>query len=847
MNFTGKGWIPVFLLFGLIHCMVAQETILYTLPNPARNQRFIASLQQRFPHHGFTDLSQRWQILSGQSTPEGRLLHLPIALESRQSITLRRYVQITTRGDSLYRLRIQTLGGRYRVLLNDSLIRPDLLPYAENTLPLPTDLLHNGQNQLEIELIPYSHKTAHLPDWLPINLPRLNSGIIGMVLERFQNNQILDASFHPYLHDSTTLTVQTTIRFSPLNETIPQMNLTLRFWQGNRLHTQRQLVLSTPVPRQLVLPVDTLQAVVPWQPDAPQFYQVEVVLDTAGVILDRVRLPLAVRQVAATPDGFQLNFQPVTLEGINYIYQSKEGSQLFDAQQIRVDLTWIKQQGFNVIRLPVHPLPEHFFQISDELGLLCFIDLPVIPPRTAFPTPAVVDSSWLRYSRYIWELASRYNSIAAIGLSFFMDPASKASQSSVRQFLEKLPPAPVPLYLNTSVPMDSLPTGIDFLIVELLERNQIPPQLARLESLQRRGLILPSGYSKSFSYRVDSTTVIHDLLQMTHLFQMVRESIREGKLRGHFVPVYSDFYLQFPSLQNGFQKDFYLNRIGLVTLSRTPRQLLLGNLTITMPESPDVNLVISEAKGAHSYIYILVGLINLFLFLIVYRRFINFRHNINYAFRKPHGFFVNLQERILIPRGQTLFVMLVLSLNGAIILSSIMFFFRNNLLVDYLLSVIFFQPELKSLISRLIWNQGLFLIVGTAGIALLFGLLAVPIKLLGLRQRNRVKWRQAWSASVWAAVPFVFLVPLGAFMYNLLITMKSYWILIGILVYFHVWYYFRWINGIRVLTDRLYGRVFVAFSVLAVLGVALIIWFYHYHVRLFDHLAFIYHLYTYYH
>jgi hypothetical protein len=104
--------------------------------------------------------------------------------------------------------------------------------------------------------------------------------------------------------------------------------------------------------------------------------------------------------------------------------------------------------------------------------------------------------------------------------------------------------------------------------------------------------------------------------------------------------------------------------------------------------------------------------------------------------------------------------------------------------------------------------------------------------------------RQALAASIWSAAPFAILLPLGIFMYHILLTMKSYWILFGVLLYFHVWAYFRWINGTRVLTDRLYFRVFLLFTFLILAAGAAIAYFYNKNYNVLEHLQFVYHLYS---
>ncbi len=187
-------------------------------------------------------------------------------------------------------------------------------------------------------------------------------------------------------------------------------------------------------------------------------------------------------------------------------------------------------------------------------------------------------------------------------------------------------------------------------------------------------------------------------------------------------------------------------------------------------------------------------------------------------------------------------LLLVIALNGAIVLSSLGFFFRNNLIFDYLLSLVFFGAKQKEFVAQLIWHQSYFIIFATLAIIVSFFLFALPIKLLSFFGESRVPFRQALAISIWSASPFVFLIPLGIFLYNLLLTMKSYWILIGVLLYFHVWFVFRWINGARVLTEFLYSRIWLIVSGCGFILAGGIFYFYQQKIMLFNHLVFIFHL-----
>ncbi len=446
-----------------------------------------------------------------------------------------------------------------------------------------------------------------------------------------------------------------------------------------------------------------------------------------------------------------------------------------------------------------------------------------------------------KYFHYVNQLAERHSSLAAVGISIFFDPYNTDAISQLKILLNKLPKSRLPVYIN-SLGRNHLDLGSGiFQIVEILNRKSEIDLEHQINQLEKFPGQLPSSFSKAISYRVDSTTIAHDVLQIKNLIAVVKKSFGDNRLPGFFLNTFSDFYTQFPSIQNGISGNFSLNSYGLFTLDRHPRKAWTTNFS----EESGLNkkLIITEARGRHSYYYILLGMLNLFILLFMYQKFKEFRHNLNYSIKKPHGFFVNLQERIYIPIGQSLFLLLIISINGAISLSAISYYFRNNLLFDYILSLLFFNPKIKLWVVYLIWKQPLILLVVTLINFLIIYFLAIPLKIFSWFGEIRVPFTQAVAASIWAASPFVFLVPISIFLYNLLISIKSYWILLAILLYFHVWFYFRWINAVRVLTGRLYWRVFLLFSGLLIVLLGGLLLFYNRQINLFEQVKLIYHIY----
>jgi hypothetical protein len=344
-----------------------------------------------------------------------------------------------------------------------------------------------------------------------------------------------------------------------------------------------------------------------------------------------------------------------------------------------------------------------------------------------------------------------------------------------------------------------------------LERNRPDRILKELEILSQSNYpVIVSGLSKPISYRVESIQVTQDVTQSAELLRSINRASWKDQFLAVMLFNYSDYLLQIPSLSAGAvdREQFILNNSGLYTQDRQMKkeaEVILKQKWLLLDSDAGRKL----AGEGETYVFIVFGLINLFFFLFLYRSFVDFRKNILRAVRKPHGFFVELLERRMISFEQSFFMMLLISLNGAVMLGGTFYFFRNNLLADYLLSIPLAFCGIKLVIARIIWQPLWIVPIFTIIIMIFFILLTVPIQILSWLRGTKIRLRQSLATSAWSAAPFLFLLPFGMFFYNLLLVMNSYWILFAVLLYFHFWYYLRWVNGTRVMCLWSYAWVFL--------------------------------------
>lgn len=125
-----------------------------------------------------------------------------------------------------------------------------------------------------------------------------------------------------------------------------------------------------------------------WSPESPYLYTVRVsVKSVKGEAYDQIDLPLGVRWYSFDGDGFYLNGEKYSLNGVcRHQDISGKGDAMTDGEQ-RKDFEKIKSLGFNFVRLAHYPQAQEVYRACDELGLLVWSEIPVvnmITPSEAF-------------------------------------------------------------------------------------------------------------------------------------------------------------------------------------------------------------------------------------------------------------------------------------------------------------------------------------------------------------------------------------------------------------------------------------------------------------------------------
>lgn len=114
-------------------------------------------------------------------------------------------------------------------------------------------------------------------------------------------------------------------------------------------------------------------AIALWSPENPVLHDV-VISSVADELKDRVGF----RTVATSGKDILLNGKKVFLRGI-CIHEEmpQEGRRAWSEADARQLLTWAKELNCNFVRLAHYPHNEHMARLADEMGILCWEEIPV--------------------------------------------------------------------------------------------------------------------------------------------------------------------------------------------------------------------------------------------------------------------------------------------------------------------------------------------------------------------------------------------------------------------------------------------------------------------------------------
>ena len=107
-----------------------------------------------------------------------------------------------------------------------------------------------------------------------------------------------------------------------------------------------------------------------WSPDSPNLYTLECTLYENGNKVDFVSQRVGFKELCAKDRKFYLNGKPFFILGVNKHDLFGEKGHTYSVEEMKRDMTMIKETGCNYVRLVHYPHNKKIIELADEIGLL---------------------------------------------------------------------------------------------------------------------------------------------------------------------------------------------------------------------------------------------------------------------------------------------------------------------------------------------------------------------------------------------------------------------------------------------------------------------------------------------
>ena len=554
----------------------------------------------------------------------------------------------------------------------------------------------------------------------------------------------------------------------------------------------------------------------PWSPETPDLYLLRCYLvHTSGGetrIVDEYDLAAGIRHVAVAGGHLTLNGKRLLVRGVCWYEDSPAHGSAMTYEEREKDIAMIKTLGANVVRFIGHPPHPYMLNLCDRYGLLAMVDLPLAQ------TPGEVlaaESYGELAATTLREMITRdrnHPSVLAWGLAQEIEAAHPAAGpfiGALARLARSLDGRP--LYCAAMPGPDSCTSLMDV-----------------------AALSLGDGDLKSFRAVVESWREAHRNQPMV----VVRfgTEVQNGNRNGYADPLSQEaqarFYLQRFDILKSLDcdggivwsfNDWKGDRPSLTVHTGNPwmhTQGLVGERGEKRLAFDAVRSVFHGEKfvalpaGTHTesapIVYVLAGFVLLVGLAYFYNASRRFRESLNRSVLNSYNFFADVRDQRAVAPGHTMLLGAVVALALAIVVSSILFRFRDSVLLDAVLSSVLVSDAATEAAVRLVWNPLRF--IGAAAVIFLVLLLLAAGMVHALRAfvRERIYAYQAYTATIWSTAPLVLLVPLGMVLYRVLdssVYIVPAFALIGVLF---VWVFLRFLKGVSIILDVLPLKVYAA-------------------------------------
>ena len=583
---------------------------------------------------------------------------------------------------------------------------------------------------------------------------------------------------------------------------------------------------SIPVTAEVVLPTPKT-----WSPETPDLYvckcEIVHVVHKDVLVVDEYDLDVGVRDLQWNDGRLFVNGSPVLLKGIVWAEDQANFGSAMPYEALEKDIALIKTLGANLIRFLYPPHP-YIMNLCDRYGIFVIEEIPLV----GVP-PEILSRDYYQdlATSYIREMVWRdrqHASVLAWGVGDELEttssPAICDEISAMRNIIRSLDSRPV--YFTTQTLQSPCFEHVDVVGLSAGEgdvkdfKESVKQWKAQFPEkpllISRYGREIEPGNHNGYSDPVSMESQARTAMQYY-------DAIRELKIAGGVLWAFNDWRTDRPALST-HSHDPYLRTMGLVSHDREKRTAFDVVKSLFNGEKAQA-LPVGNFSTNAPIVYVISGILTLISFFFMYNGNRRFRDCVNRSFGHTYNFFADIRDQRILSYSHSMFLGIIVAVTWATVLSSIFSHYRNNVLLDDLLSQ-FMGDDLKEWFIRLIWNPVKF--IGVVAALMMFKLivLSILIRLFSAIVRANVHLYHAISVTMWSILPYVFLIPVAMILYRLSMETEFYILPVAaIVLILTLWVLIRLLKGVSIIYE-VYPMKVYAFGFLVIIVASAVLYSY---------------------
>jgi hypothetical protein len=547
-----------------------------------------------------------------------------------------------------------------------------------------------------------------------------------------------------------------------------------------------------------------------WNLMLPQLYRLRVILYNKSKIVDENWIQFGFNKITQINNKMTINQDDQNLKLIEWVEGKsiRELEPLEYRSNILEDVHTVRSLGANGIRIVNDFPPSCMVNFCDSLGIGLFVEI----PQSHIPHKILEKEEYQNLAihaiRHLVQTFKMHPSIIAWGIGNGFDLSSQAHQHFIQilvQTVRELDNRPVYLGITSA---SNLSSAADIHIFNFSNDNK---ELKKLES---------NDNTVGFP-RLVVPLQIHQTMQAGELFQafQLNRKLDLGKSlnsMGIAVGPLRDWKGDSPHLYWANRRNANLFMGGLLDFSSRPRpafQVVRAHYNKTSMSG----LINTEIKEKEPILFLVIALFVTMLFLFIYKNDKGLRRYLKRAYLFPHGFYMDLSENRQVSLFLSIFVGTLSFLAFILLLSSALYFFRQNWMFDYFLTWLAPSPEMKYKFIWIIWHPAVMILALLLLFYILVLLQTLILKIAIISQKRFIKTRQLFTLCLWVPVNLLLLLPLTIFYYRTfdrpVLLMSGLIFIIFILG----WFIVRVFRSITVILNLSSFKTFIICSIIIIL------------------------------